>query len=205
MTETLTAATPELDVRARILSKTVQLLMGRGFTLLNMGDLATDLGISKKTLYVHFETKHDLALAVIDAFGASLRKDIESVLADPSLNFSDKLQGFMLGVIERMSEVNPVALEDLQRHAPVAYARIEEMRAIMIPYVFGRLLEQGMEEGVVREEVNHALAIDYHLHAIQGLLNPKTLARLKLSPGTAAQQASRIFFRGVLNPSPAFP
>ena len=191
----------ETDLRVRILQKAGPLLMSRGFTLLNMSDLATDLGISKKTLYLHFETKQQLALAVIEAFAANLRRDAEAILSDPSLNFLDKLQGLMLGIIERMSVVNSGALEDLKRRAPEAYLRIEQLRAKMIPYLFGSLLEQGIEEGLVREDVNLALAIDYHLHAIQGLLDPAALARLKLSLGAASQQAFRIFFHGVLNPS----
>jgi hypothetical protein len=72
------------------------------------------------------------------------------------------------------------------------------MRRKNIPYIFGRLIEEGQAEGFVRPELSPAFAIEFFLHAMQGMLQPNTLDRLHEAPRDVLPHAIDLFFGGLL-------
>ncbi len=193
-----TAAAPKSSARIRIAKEARGLLFGRGYSRFTMAELAGELGMSKKTLYVHFSDKHSLALEVVEGVGAEVRAGAEEILADRGLSFAGKLHRFLGLLTERLARLDPSALRDLQRFAPDVYRRIEELRAAALPDVFGRLLDQGRAQGMVDRKLDLALAVDYHLHAVQGLMRPDSLIRLRISPGEVCERAVRLLMSGLL-------
>jgi hypothetical protein len=75
------------------------------------------------------------------------------------------------------------------------------MRRTTIPYVFGRFVEQGQIEGLIRDELPTAFAVEYFLHAVQGMMHPTTLERLRLAPREVVGTAVDLFFGGLLTPA----
>jgi len=55
------------ETRRRILERAVLLSSRAGLEGLSIGELATDLGLSKSGLFAHFGSKEDLQVAVLDA------------------------------------------------------------------------------------------------------------------------------------------
>jgi AcrR family transcriptional regulator len=198
----LSAAPPravdEADARGRILRQAQAHLFQYGYRAFTMADLATELGMSKKTLYVHFRSKHAIVRAVIDQFGNEARADADALFADRRLTFAEKLRGFAEGMAERLGRVDPRLFRDLQRFAPDLHRHIEQMRSRNIPYIFGRLIEVGQAEGMVRADVSPPFAAEFHLHAMQGMMHPDTLRRLHLTPQAAFEHAIRLLFDGLL-------
>jgi AcrR family transcriptional regulator len=191
---------PATDLRSRIIQVASGLILAKGYSQFTMAELAEDLGISKKTLYVHFLTKQALATEVIDTVASGIRASAEAILEDPNLAFAEKLSQLLAAIVERLSKISPGVLRDIQRHEPEIYRRIEAVRAKAVPFVFARILEEGRQAGAIRSDVNFTVAIEYHLQAMQGLLHPDTLERLDMRHTEAAQQALRIFFHGMLVP-----
>lgn len=186
------------EQRRRIVRQARPRLFRDGYGALTMDDLAAELGMSKKTLYVHFPSKRDLCRAVIDDVGEEIRADAETLLRDPRLTFLEKLHGFAQGMGERFSRVSPDALADVARLAPDIHRHIEQLRAKNIPYVFGRFIEEGQLAGMVRDDVNPAFAAEFHRHAMQGLMQPAAMRRLGLTPTETIDRAIRLLFGGLL-------
>jgi AcrR family transcriptional regulator len=165
-----------------------------------MDDLATSLGMSKKTLYVLFRSKETIIRAVLDDFALEIRSDADQLLANSTLSFAEKLRGFALGLMERLAQVTPEVLADLQQSAPALYHHVEQLRSKNIPYVFGRFIEAGQIEGAVRDDVSPPFAGEFFLHAMQGLMQPGSLQRNRLRPDFVLDRALQIFFCGLLTP-----
>jgi AcrR family transcriptional regulator len=193
-------STPD-DARTRILRQARTQFFAQGYSAFNMADLATELGMSKKTLYVHFRSKHAIVRAVIDGFAAGIRAEAEAALCNPRLTFAEKLRGFAQGVIERMAACNHTVMRDLQRFAPDLHRHIEQMRSRNIPYIFGRFIEEGLLSGAVRADVNPAFAVEFLLHAIQGMMQPAVIQRLHLHPPDVFENSLNLFFSGLLTPA----
>jgi AcrR family transcriptional regulator len=194
------AATADPAV-ARILRQARAHFFTHGYCACTMDDLAAELGMSKKTLYVHFRSKEELMRAVIVQLGREVRADADALLANRQLGFSEKLRGFAEGMVQRLALLNPRTLRDLQRFAPALYELTVEMRQKNIPYIFGRFIEEGKLTGKVRDDVDAAFAVEFFLQAMQGLIQPAALDRLGLAPRDVLPRAIDLFFGGLLTPA----
>jgi len=172
-----------------------------GYCQCNMDELATELGMSKKTLYVHFSSKDELIGAVIEELGREIRANADALIANRQLNFAEKLRGFAEGMVERLTKLNPRAMRELQRFAPDLYHRLAEMREKNIPYVFGRFIEEGQLAGMVRPDLDTAFAVQFFLQAMHGLIQPAAMERLGATPREILPRAIDLFFGGMLTPA----
>ena len=172
-----------------------------GYSQCTMDELAAELGMSKKTLYVHFPSKAALMAAVIDDLSREIRASADALFGNRQLNFAEKLRGFAEGMVERLTKTNPRLLRDLQRFAPDLYRKVAEMRERNIPYVFGRFIEEGQIAGMVRPDIDTAFAVQFFLQAMHGLVQPATMERLGLTPRDIAPRAIGLFFGGLLTPA----
>jgi AcrR family transcriptional regulator len=186
---------------ARILLEARALFFARGYSSFTMDDLAAALGMSKKTLYVHYAGKDAMIRAIIDGFAAEVRADTETLLGNQSLRFAEKLRGFALGMVERLSKLSPAILADLEEYAPALHRYILAARAKNIPHVFGRFIEEGQLCGAIRDDISPVFASEFFLHAMQGLMQADALKRLRLQPEICFDRAIRLFFGGLLTPA----
>ena len=187
--------------RTRILEVARTLLLAYGFNALTMDDLARELGMSKKTLYVHFPSKNALAEAILDGIGKSIRTRLEAVLSHPEFTFAQKLCGVIDVVGSVLGKVSPATFRDLQRNAPHLYQKIEAIRQKNIPFVIGSLIRTGIAEGMVRPEIDPAFAAEFWLQAIRGLIQPDILDRTQLTPKQTLEKGIHLFFNGLLTPA----
>ena len=185
--------------RARILDAARARLFASGYRAFLMDDLARDLGMSKKTLYVHFPGKDALIGAIIDEIGEAIRSRMDVVLTNPRLNFAQKLSGVIDVVGSQLAKASPGMLHDLQRYAPQLFQRIDNVRQRNVPIVFGRLIRAGLDEGKVRPEIEPEFAVEFWLQAIRGLVHPDVLERTGLTPRQTLEKALPLFFSGLLS------
>ena len=187
--------------KARLLATAHQLLLSYGYQALTMDQLAHELGMSKKTLYVHFRSKDVMVEKIVDAIGQRLRTRMQAVVGDEKLTFTEKVAGVVNVAASTLTKISPAMLRDLQRFAPEIYQKIEDIRGRMIPLVFGQLIRAGIAEGKVRRDVDPAFAAEFWLHAIRGLVQPTTLERTQLTLPQTFSKALDLFFAGLLTPA----
>jgi AcrR family transcriptional regulator len=191
-----TAGDPE--VRARLLAAARAHFFAAGYSALTMDDLAAELGMSKKTLYVYFPGKDALIEAILREFVAEVRASAAALFADTGLSFTVKLHRFNETMVRRLSRLGPHVLRDLQRAAPRLYRLIEDLRHRNIPLIFGQLIREGQAAGMVRPGIAPEFAVEFWRPAIQSLLHPDTLERLQLNPDQMFARAVDLFFGGLL-------
>jgi AcrR family transcriptional regulator len=182
----------------RILDAARRAFLAHGFARTTMDDLARELGMSKKTLYRSFAGKEALADTLVSAKVESITTGIDRIMEDSDAGFSARLRRTVDHVVTELSSVSPVFLRDLQRSLPHIHRRIENIRRGVVPGLWSRLIREGRDEGLVREDVDPAFAAELMLHAIQGLLNPETLERLHLTPKQAYAKTTNLLLGGLL-------
>ncbi len=194
-------AKPATVPTERILQTAADHLFRYGYSSLTMATLAHELGMSKKTLYVHFPGKDAIVGAVIDGVGEAIRSRMDAILSDAGLTFAQKLTGVIDAVGSNLAKASPGMLHDLQRFAPHLYQKIDDVRQRNVPHVFGGLIRAGIAEGKVRAEVDPDFAVEFWLQAIRGLTRPEILERIGLAPRQALERAIHLFFSGLLSPA----
>ena len=182
----------------RILRTTREMLFTTGYNALTMDALAHELGMSKKTLYQHFDGKEAIVDAVIDTIERTIQRQTAAAIEDERAGFTTRLRNVILVIGSQYGTAAPVLLRDLQRFAPALYRKIDELRNRNIPLVIGRLLRSGITEGKVRPDIDPDFAVQFFLHAMNGMLNPATIERLGSSPRAVFEQGIALFFWAVL-------
>ena len=69
------------DTREQIMDRAAQLLMSRGFDGFSYRDISSHLGVKNAAVHYHFPAKADLALALIDEYRQTLRKQTSEFMA----------------------------------------------------------------------------------------------------------------------------
>ncbi|MCF7687480.1 MAG: TetR/AcrR family transcriptional regulator [Cephaloticoccus sp.] len=195
-----TIPTAVLDPVERVLVTARKIFFVHGYSALTMDELARELGMSKKTLYVHFPRKDAIVEQILRDFIAQIRASADELFQDKTLGFTIKLQRFSAAMVNRL-RVNAHILRDLQRSAPHLFSLVEELRNKNIPYIFGQILREGQAAGMVRADLDPAFAVEFWRPAIQSLMHPDTLERLQLNPDQTFTQAIDLFFGGLLTPA----
>jgi len=191
-------AAPDVHAhRTRILRQARADFFQQGYSRFTMDGLAAELGMSKKTLYVHFAGKDEIIGAVIDHLAAEIRANADALLASRELNLAEKLRAFIEGMMTRLAALSPATLRDLQRFAPRLHQKLEEVRARTLPYVFGRFIEEGQLSGLVRTQILPGFATEFLLQAMQGLMQPANLERLRLTPREVIATVLDLYFGGL--------
>src|SRR3954452_1306794 len=94
---------PPEPAQTRILETARRHLFAYGYSALTMDELAHELGMSKKTLYLHFPGKDAIVGNIIEEIGGNLRAELEAVLVQPKLSFAQKLRAVVDTVVPRLS------------------------------------------------------------------------------------------------------
>lgn len=90
------------DKRRQILDGALEIFTARGFDAASMSDIATAANVSKGTLYVYFEDKEHLFVALIERERETQRRGaFEALNDDPDL--AHALQGFGEGLVRLLA------------------------------------------------------------------------------------------------------
>ena len=137
-----------MDVKQTILEGTLQVFNEKGLKF-TMDDVARALGMSKKTIYTVFRDKQELFLAMVDVLFDSIKESEQRVVEDPHLTTEEKVRQILGVMPESYKDVDFRQLYLLRDKYPAIYKRVEERLESGWETTI-HLLEQGMEEGVIR-------------------------------------------------------
>lgn len=186
------------DPRERILATASETVFREGYPALNMDRLALGLGMSKKTLYVHFPGKEAILRAFVERFTGRLRERMDSIVEEAS-DFPTKLRAVVALMSNSLARVPSTLFRDLQRHAPGVYRLLDEIRSENVPRIFSRLVREGMAQGYLRPGLDPDFAAFAWLQLVRGLTQPEALERTGLTPRQTVENAFRLFWPGLLS------
>lgn len=87
------------DVRGRILAAAEERLWKYGFRKTTIDEIAADAGVGKGTVYLHFDSKEDIAIAIIGQFKCTNLEQLEAIARDESLDPAEKLEKMLISPI----------------------------------------------------------------------------------------------------------
>ncbi|MSQ39064.1 MAG: TetR/AcrR family transcriptional regulator [Chitinophagaceae bacterium] len=146
----------------RILNKARELMFQTGVKHVTMDDLATQLGISKKTIYQYFKDKDALVGSVVEFELAN-----HALLCNQSTQAADNAVHeifLLMSVIQEMfNRMNPLALFEIEKYYPLAFDKIKKHKDDIIFSMISSNLEKGIAEGLYRKDVDITILSKYRL------------------------------------------
>jgi AcrR family transcriptional regulator len=186
----------EASTKQRIVVGARHHFFTHGFRGVTMDDLAGELGMSKKTLYSHFSSKAVLLEAVIAHKFSEVERELNQVTSGKSSDFTHALQRLLELLKKQLEEIQPAFIRDIRREAPALFARIESLRREHIQRHFGKLFEEGRQQGLVRSDIPLNLIIEALLGAVNAVMNPRKIEELGISPKSAFMSIIKVVLEG---------
>lgn len=140
------------DRTKNILEKATTLFIQNGLHSVSMDDIASYLGISKKTLYGNFGNKEMIVNTIVQKLISKTGKYIR-LCPDISPNAVKEIENFSEHILGVLEIVTPKFIRDLKKYYPEAYTRLIVFRDnSIIPYL-ERCLQRGITEEVLRPDI----------------------------------------------------
>ncbi|MBL6658960.1 MAG: TetR/AcrR family transcriptional regulator [Cryomorphaceae bacterium] len=154
---------------SRVLFNSTELFLQFGIKSVNMDQIASSCGISKKTLYKHVKNKEDLLEKAFEQAVVFMKAELEEAISNVDGNAIDQLFA-----MERFAEVHvrddkDRMLHQLEHYYPSIATNMKAKREDIVFTVTKRNLEQGIREGLYRADlhVDHITLLYYgHILAV---------------------------------------
>lgn len=183
----------------RILDAAAAVFARRGFNGARMDDVASEAGVSKGGLYLHFKSKDDLFDAIVgDVVSRQSRRLVGAKNAGGPV--ADRLLGYFRDYIDdlmSMERLYPVILEMYARAA-----RHESVRRMLVRYVdaslpdLSALVAEGIASGEFRDADPDEVALQLY-SLLEGLALLWGLDPERLPMPDTAERAVRRFIAGL--------
>lgn len=165
---------PEDSTQRRIINFALKEFREKGVRSVKMDDIAHSLQMSKRTLYQLFADKEQIIIA-----GIQLMKWKEQMMVTSMLENNYNILEIILCIIEQrintQSNISPQYIRDLTRYPTVqTYLRQHRMETLEQAEAF---LQQGIEQGMFRSDVNFGLVISSILTALEQMMQNEDMTQ----------------------------
>ncbi len=184
--------------KSRILEVSREHFFRLGFSKVTMSEIATDLGMSKKTLYEYFQSKEELLSEVITTMQHEMRTVIEAHIADTEMDFVKKLKLLLALGGEFHAKFSNHFMIDLQKNAPQVWKTCDDFRMERMRANMDKLVKEGVSKGVFRNDLNVEVIVLMYGGLIQHLVTPQMLAQLPITMKQLFETIITVLFEGIL-------
>ncbi|MFA7584746.1 MAG: TetR/AcrR family transcriptional regulator [Novosphingobium sp.] len=143
-----------------------------GFKSARLADIAREAGVDRATIYYYVGSKEELFLGVIENVLDANMADAERLIADPSLNWVQRLHAIYVRMMESYEANYPATFVYIQEQMhPIAQQEPGAHKLMMKTRLFDqmlvRIVREAMMSGELRSDIPHRLAET----ALFGMLN----------------------------------
>lgn len=154
-----------MDQKERILHKAHELFNRYGIRSVSMDDIATQVGMSKKTVYQYYTQKDELVDEVFHLIidnnkrdCVEAKKSAENAVHEVFLAF-DKVQ-------EMFANMNPAVLFDMQKYHPLVFTKFLDFKNGFLYEMIKSNLELGVKQELYRSEIDIDVLTRYRIGSV---------------------------------------
>jgi AcrR family transcriptional regulator len=188
--------TEEDRIRQVIVDKASELFFEYGFTNTTTQQIAEELDISKKTIYKYFPSKEALLEEILAKEHREMEFRLSNLVNDTSLDFVEKGKRLSELLVMGDSKFGPQFIRDLQK-MNFKESCHPQGRQRILDYI-EQLVREGIEEGLIRKDVNVTLVL-LLVEGIHANLTFKQIAEIGLSMTETLEGLIQILNEGILS------
>lgn len=144
-----------------LLQKAAGLFMRFGIKSMTMDDMARQLGISKKTLYLYVSDKNDLVVKVMQMI-TDHEKHVANALCAEHENAIDMLFALSREIAQKFGQVHPSINYDLQKYHPEAWQIFNEFQTDFVTNCVQENIKSGITQGMYRDNLDPKLIAHFY-------------------------------------------
>ena len=155
-------------MKDKILYKATEMFLNLGFKSVTMDDIATELGVSKKTIYNHFSNKTDLVNEVTNSVFEIVCDGIDLICRKED-NPIDELYQIKRFSMEYLKNEKTSPQYQLQKYYPKIYSTLKTKQFDVMQDCIIENLRRGVELGFYRQSIDIGFISRIYFNGIMGL------------------------------------
>ena len=186
-------------MRENIINKATELFLTLGFKSVTMDDIANELGISKKTIYVHFENKTKLVEATTLEMFEIISHGIDDIChmeKDPIEEMFDikKL------VLEHLKDEKSSPYHQLQKYYPKIFNSLRSKQYGLMEDCVANNLTRGVALGLFRPDIEIEFVSKIYFAGIMALKDKQLFPLINFSMSSLMNHYLEYHIRGICTP-----
>ncbi|HLV39634.1 TetR/AcrR family transcriptional regulator [Xanthomarina sp.] len=183
-------------MRDKILINAADMFLNYGFKSVTMDDIANKIGISKKTIYQHFDTKTKLVEATTLYMFELISHGIDCICA---LNKSpiDEIFEIKKFTMEHLKDEKSSPQHQLQKYYPKIFDKLKKNQFGIMQDCITTNLSRGVKEGYYRGSINIEFISRLYFSTMMGLKDPEVFPLEDFSMKTLMDNYLEYHIRGI--------
>jgi len=187
-----------MNTRAEIIKETFDLTMKYGVKSVSMDDIAKQNGISKKTIYQHFENKKELVREMVIATIEKDEADITEIIKK-SKDAIDEIVNIASHVLHFLRGMSQTMVYDIQKYYAKEWQLVENHHDGFIYGVIKKNLKRGIEEGWYLEDVNPEIIAKIYVGTSHLITNEQVFPLKDFSKSDLFKNLITYHIRGIVS------
>ena len=189
---------PEMSTEKeqQLVEGAMSIFMRFGIKSVNMDDVARQLGVSKKTLYLYFKDKEDLLSKVVERHSSEEQASIAGIISK-KLSAIEEMFEIMHWVLSILSKIHPSVKFDLEKYHPQLGNAMKIERAQVVHGCILNNLKKGKKEGTYRKDLDAEIITRIYLARIDAFLDPAIFPFDRFKPVDVYKQLFQYHIHGI--------
>jgi AcrR family transcriptional regulator len=184
----------EQDIR--ILSAADELFNRYGIKSVTMDDISKSLGMSKKTIYQHFQDKNELVLTLVQRTIEDHQTKFNEATKS-ARNAVEEIVRMMQFTSDTFSRANPNKFYDLQKYHPAGWQLFRQYKEEIVMNQVIANLEKGRKQGLYRMDFSIKILARLRLEEIEMAMHPQYYTDDRLSMHEVQVQLLDHYLHGI--------
>ena len=147
-------------------------LYNTGIKSVTMDDIAKHMGVSKKTIYIHFPTKDELVeQSAVNHLDGIIKKI--NVISKQSKDPIIELYQIKKEALNHLSSEKNSPQYQLQKYYPSLYSKLKEKEFSALSGLFSNSIQEGIQTGIFRKDIDVDFVVRIFFNGIRGITNIK--------------------------------
>lgn len=156
------------EMREKILHKAGEMFLNLGYKSVTMDDIASEMGVSKKTIYKYFENKLSLVEEATIGMHESCLTMINMIVDQGHNPIKENFEvKKMFKEMFQTADSSPVY--QLKKYYPRIHEKVMKKEMVAFSACIRSNLERGIEEGYYRSEMDVELYIQFYFSLVFGI------------------------------------
>lgn len=185
-----------METGDRIIEEATKQFFQFGIRNVTMDGIASELGISKRTVYEHYKDKTALVYQCMENIFLRHQEKISEVLS-ASKNVIEIFSEFMQEGIRAMNTINPAFFHDLKRFYREVWIAFHHKNLEQSYDLIERLLKKGIDEKLFRDNIDLKIVAKLFLEQTNIIMDERIFPRNEFNLPDIYQNLTINFMRGI--------
>ena len=183
-------------MKHKILDTSKELFLNLGFKSVTMDEIASKLGVSKKTIYKYFENKTELVAAVTEYMFDAVSCGIDTI-CELKTNPIEEIFSIKRLIMKHLKDEKSSPQYQLQKYYPKIYASLTQKQFDVMQVCVLNNLKKGIEIGLYREDIDLKFTSRIYFNGMVGIKNKDLFPLTDCSMNTLMNYYLEYHLRGI--------